>query len=81
MTYEQAAEKAKNTTSKEYELSIDRAESAKALIGKTLTNNKNGVSMKVEVWIGQNYVMFSKNDYFTVPVAYLLQFAKQLSIS
>ncbi len=55
-----------------YEISFEKAESAKELIGKTLCGNGNEI--KVLEWIGQNYkLQMPDGSIRETPVVWVLQ--------
>lgn len=83
MTLEEAIEIAKNPVrpqtvidaSDPYAISIDRAEYAKSLVGKTLRSRdpKNTNTITIVLWIGQNYVVqINGDDYKVTPVMWIL---------
>jgi hypothetical protein len=84
-TINEAIEAAKNPTEANngqknaYEISIELAETAKNLVGKTLS--KDGKSMKIEKWVNQNYVVSANGIYMISPVMYTIQMSKNFEIN
>lgn len=75
MTHEEALLKARETTGSVYEIKSDCAETAKSLVGKTLSSKKPGNDAKLEIvdWVGQNYVLkVGDGDYAVTPVMWVL---------
>jgi hypothetical protein len=85
MTYQDAIKKADELNKNEaYAVSITQAESAKSLVGKTLTSKdaNNNNSIKIIEWTGKCYiVLVNGTDYNASPVAYVMQKAHLMNIN
>ncbi len=67
-----------------YAIPFECAETAKDLVGKTLTskdpNNKN--TIEIAKWIGQNYVLcINGNDYNATPVMWVISNISKFNVS
>lgn len=79
-TIEEARAEAKSTTNPAYEISIEKAESVKSLVGKTLTKEGRPETMEILEWIGQNYVVKGSGVYMIVPAIYALQMSQSMIV-
>jgi len=63
----------------DYEIPAEMAESAKRLVGKSITGN--GKSIKIVEWVGQNYKMqMPDGSIKETPVMWVLQNVRQNKI-
>ena len=82
MTKQEATEKAKqpikSSDPNAYKIGFERAEAVKSIVGNTY-KSPNGMTIAVEKWVGQNYVIRINDDnYDAVPAIYFISKIDQM---
>lgn len=84
MNHSEAIEKAKQTSEEAYAIPADMAQTARSVIGKTLTSKVPGNTNRLTVteWVKQCYIVQinGSENYSTLPVMYFWQQRSKFNI-